>query len=164
MNELSQLANLELILDNKLKAKFLFWLGWKIVDIAEALDENERTVQAWKTREEWEKTRSESRVEEALTVRLMTLTLKNKKSSGDYKELGELFKNYKEFARIERYKEGGNEADLNPNIAKRNAAPKKKKKIISLLRNKLNNLYQLLKIAYLTINAIGIKQVINVLE
>ncbi|MFX7297661.1 hypothetical protein ABTI66_13870, partial [Acinetobacter baumannii] len=41
MNELSQLANLELILDNKLKAKFLFWLGWKIVDIAEALDENE---------------------------------------------------------------------------------------------------------------------------
>ncbi|MFY0084477.1 terminase family protein, partial [Acinetobacter baumannii] len=26
-----------------------------------------------------------------------------------------------------RYKEGGNEADLNPNIAKRNAAPKKKK-------------------------------------
>jgi hypothetical protein len=35
----------------------------------------------------------------------MTLTLKNKKSSGDYKELGELFKNYKEFARIERYKE-----------------------------------------------------------
>ncbi|MBO3671340.1 MULTISPECIES: terminase large subunit domain-containing protein [Acinetobacter] len=127
MNELSQLANLELILDNKLKAKFLFWLGWKIVDIAEALDENERTVQAWKTREEWDKTRSDSRVEEALTVRLMTLTLKNKKSSGDYKELGELFKNYKEFARIERYKDGGNEADLNPNLVKRNAAPKKKK-------------------------------------
>lgn len=94
----------------------------------------------------------------------MTLTLKNKKSSGDYKELGELFKNYKEFARIERYKEGGNEADLNPNIAKRNAAPKKKKKITSLPKNKLNNLFQLLKIAYLTINVIGIKQAINVLE
>jgi uncharacterized protein YjcR len=99
MNELSQLANLELILDNKLKLNF-FLAGWKIVDIAEALDENERTVQAWKTREEWDKTRSESRVEEALTVRLMTLTLKNKKSSGDYKELGELFKNYKEFAEL----------------------------------------------------------------
>ena len=127
MNDLTQLANLELIFDNKLKAKFLFWLGWKIVDIAEALNENERTVQAWKTREEWDKTKPDSRVEEALTVRLMTLTLKNKKSSGDYKELAELFKNYKEFARIERFRDGGNEADLNPNIANRNAKPKKKK-------------------------------------
>ncbi len=124
---MSQLANLELIFDNKLKAKFLFWLGWKIVDIAEALNENERTVQAWKTREEWDKTKPDSRVEEALTVRLMTLTLKNKKSSGDYKELADLFKNYKEFARIERFRDGGNEADLNPNIANRNAKPKKKK-------------------------------------
>ncbi len=95
----------------------------------------------------------------------MTLTLKNKKSSGDYKELGELFKNYKEFARIERYKEGGNEADLNPNIAKRNAAPKKKKrKTISSLKNKLNNLFQPLKIVYLTISVIGIKQATSVLE
>lgn len=127
MNDLTQLANLELIFDNKLKAKFLFWLGWKIVDIAEALNENERTVQAWKTREEWDKTKPDSRVEEALTVRLMTLTLKNKKSSGDYKELAELFKNYKEFARIERFRDGGNEADLNPNIGNRNAKPKKKK-------------------------------------
>lgn len=127
MNDLTQLANLELIFDNKLKAKFLFWLGWKIVDIAEALNENERTVQAWKTREEWDKTKPDSRVEEALTVRLMTLTLKNKKSSGDYKELAELFKNYKEFARIERFRDGGNESDLNPNIANRNAKPKKKK-------------------------------------
>lgn len=126
MNELSQLANLELIFDNKLKAKFLYWLGWKIVDIAEALDENERTVQAWKTRDEWDKTKPQNRVEEALTVRLMTLTLKQKKSSGDYKELAELFRNFKEFARIEKYRSGaGNEIDLNPKLAKRYEKPRK---------------------------------------
>ena len=52
MNDLSPIANLHLIMDNKLKGKFLYWLGWKIVDIAEVLEEKERTVQAWKTRDE----------------------------------------------------------------------------------------------------------------
>ena len=47
MNDLSPIANLHLIMDNKLKGKFLYWLGWKIVDIAEVLEEKERTVQAW---------------------------------------------------------------------------------------------------------------------
>lgn len=55
MNEFSQLANVNLFLDNRLKAKFLYWCGWKITDIAEVLDEKERTIQAWKTRDEWEK-------------------------------------------------------------------------------------------------------------
>ena len=79
MNDLSPIANLHLIMDNKLKGKFLYWLGWKIVDIAEVLEEKERTVQAWKTRDEWEKEKPENRVECALTVRLMQLILKNKK-------------------------------------------------------------------------------------
>ena len=55
MNEFSQLANVNLFLDNRLKAKFLYWCGWKITEIAEVLDEKERTVQAWKTRDDWEK-------------------------------------------------------------------------------------------------------------
>lgn len=126
MNDLSPIANLHLIMDNKLKGKFLYWLGWKIVDIAEVLEENERTVQAWKTREEWEKEKPENRVENALTVRLMTLILKNKKTSGDIKEIDMLMRAYKEFARIEKYRLDGNEADLNPEIRKRNTAPRKK--------------------------------------
>lgn len=104
MNDLSPIANLHLIMDNKLKAKFLYWLGWKIVDIAEVLNENERTVQAWKTRDDWEKEKPENRVENALTVRLMVLILKNKKTSGDIKEIDMLMRQYKEFARIEKYR------------------------------------------------------------
>lgn len=125
MNDLSPIASLHLIMDNKLKAKFLYWLGWKIVDIAEVLNENERTVQAWKKREDWEKEKPENRVENALSVRLMTLILKNKKTSGDIKEIDVLMRAYKEFARIEKYRLDGNEADLNPNIRRRNEAPKK---------------------------------------
>ncbi|MDC5471318.1 hypothetical protein NRA45_19215, partial [Acinetobacter baumannii] len=34
MNEFSQLANVNLFLDNRLKAKFLYWCGWKISEIA----------------------------------------------------------------------------------------------------------------------------------
>lgn len=126
MNDLSPIANLHLIMDNKLKAKFLYWLGWKIVDIAEVLNENERTVQAWKTRDDWEKEKPENRVENALTVRLMVLILKNKKTSGDIKEIDMLMRQYKEFARIEKYRNDGSEADLNPEIRKRNSAPRKK--------------------------------------
>lgn len=126
MNDLSPIANLHLIMDNKLKGKFLYWLGWKIVDIAEVLEEKERTVQAWKTRDEWEKEKPENRVECALTVRLMQLILKNKKTSGDLKEIDFLMRQYKEFARIEKYRLDGSEADLNPNIQRRNTASRKK--------------------------------------
>lgn len=132
MLELTQLANLDLIFDNKLKAKFLFWLGWRIVDIAEVLNENERTVQAWKSRDEWDKTRPQHQVETALTVRLMTLIMKNKKSSGDYKEIAELFKNYKEFARIDKFMHGdGNEITLNPKLENRYKNRNKEPKLFS---------------------------------
>lgn len=126
MNDLSPIANLALVADNKLKAKFLYWLGWKIVDIAQAIDEKERTVHAWKTREEWEKEKPENRIEDSLVIRLMTLILKNKKTSGDSKEIDLLMRQYERFARIERYREGGAETDLNPNLRKRNEAPRKK--------------------------------------
>ena len=161
MNDLSPIANLHLIMDNKLKAKFLYWLGWKIVDIAEVLNENERTVQAWKTRDDWEKEKPENRVENALTVRLMVLILKNKKTSGDIKEIDMLMRQYKEFARIEKYRNDGSEADLNPEIRKRNSAPRKKFRII-LLKNKLKSWFLHLKKIYLITNGHGTEQAINV--
>ncbi|MFK7282226.1 terminase family protein [Acinetobacter baumannii] len=128
MNEFSQLANVNLFLDNRLKAKFLYWCGWKITEIAEVLDEKERTVQAWKTRDDWEKTKPENRVAQAIEARLITLIFKNKKSSGDMKELDLLMRELERLARIERYRDTGKESDLNPNIQNRNAVAKKQKK------------------------------------
>ncbi len=128
MNEFSQLANVNLFLDNRLKAKFLYWCGWKITEIAEVLDEKERTVQAWKTRDDWEKTKPENRVAQAIEARLITLIFKNKKSSGDMKEVDLLMRELEKLARIERYRDTGKESDLNPNIQNRNAVAKKQKK------------------------------------
>ena len=39
-----------------------------------------------------------------------------------------LMRAYKEFARIEKYRLDGSEADLNPEIRKRNTAPRKSSK------------------------------------
>lgn len=142
MNHLTQLANLELVFDNKLRAKFLYWLGWRIVDISDLLNENERTVQAWKTREEWDKNTPESRIEQALTARLMTLILKEKKNSGDYKEIAELMKNSKELARIERYKDGGGESELNPKLAGRAKKENRKKQANTFTDEQIEQLRQ----------------------
>lgn len=128
MTTLSHLTNLELIFDNRLKAKFLYWLGWRIGDIANAIGENDKTVSAWKARDDWDDCKDNNKVEQALTVRMMTLILKNKKNSGDYKELSELFKNYKEFIRIERYKNGDGEAVLNPKLSGRAKKENRKSK------------------------------------
>lgn len=127
MIELSQLANLNTLLDNRSKAKFLYWLGWKFVDIAKVLDENEKTVQAWKTREDWDATKPNSRVCDAIEVRLICLTFKDKKSGNDFKEIDLLGRQLERIARINKYSDGGTEADLNPNIIRRNAGDKKKK-------------------------------------
>ncbi|MBF7690840.1 terminase large subunit domain-containing protein [Acinetobacter pollinis] len=126
MNDLSPIANLSLVLDNRLKAKFLYWLGWKVVDIAEATGEKERTVSAWKAREKWEEEKPENRIEEALVIKITTLILKNKKTSGDIKELDLLMRQYERFARIEKYREGGSESDLNPNLQQRHIKKKQK--------------------------------------
>lgn len=126
MNDFSPIANLSLVLDNRLKAKFLYWLGWKVVDIAEATGEKERTVSAWKAREKWEEEKPENRIEEALVIKITTLILKNKKTSGDIKELDLLMRQYERFARIEKYREGGSESDLNPNLQQRNIKKKQK--------------------------------------
>lgn len=159
MSNLTDIANLELVFDSRLKAKFLSWLGWRNANIAEALGENENTIASWKARDKWDKAMGDNRVEQALQIRLMTLVMKEKKNSGDYKELSELFKNYKEFVRLERYRDGGNEADLNPKVSERGKA--KNAKPILLMTKRWKNWCLPLKSRYLIINALGIKQAMN---
>lgn len=74
-----------------------------------------------------------------------------------------LMRAYKEFARIEKYRLDGSEADLNPEIRKRNTAPRKKFQTISP-KNKLKRWFSHLKNAYLNTNGLGIEQWISVLE
>ncbi len=114
--------------DNRRQAKFLYWTGWRITDIADYLGEKEKTVHSWKARDDWDRADNVERIGGALEARLVQLILKDGKSSGDYKEIDLLHRQLERQARIERFKGGGTEAELNPNLDKRNAGPKAKPK------------------------------------
>ena len=111
--------------DPRRHAKFLYWTGWRITDIADYLGEKEKTLHSWKTRDEWDRANNVERIGGALEARLVQLILKDGKTGGDFKEIDLLHRQLERQARIQRYQDGGTETDLNPNIAKRNEGPKK---------------------------------------
>ncbi|MCD7096998.1 terminase family protein [Stenotrophomonas sp. MMGLT7] len=111
--------------DARRQAKFLYWMGWRVCDIAEATWENEKTLHSWKARDEWDRADNIERIGGALEIRLIQLILKDSKTGGDFKEIDLLHRQLERQARIQRYQGGGNEADLNPAVANRNAGPKK---------------------------------------
>lgn len=111
--------------DARRQAKFLYWTGWRITDIADFLGEKEKTVHSWKARDEWDRADNVERIGGALEARLVQLILKEGKTGGDFKEIDLLHRQLERQARIQRYQGDGTETDLNPNIAKRNEGPKK---------------------------------------
>jgi uncharacterized protein YjcR len=113
-------------MDTRRQAKFLYWMGWRVCEIAEATGENEKTIHSWKSRDEWDRADNVERIGGALEQRLVMLILKDQKTGGDFKEIDLLHRQLERQARIQRYQGGGTDTDLNPTLANRNAAPKKK--------------------------------------
>lgn len=113
-------------IDVRRQAKFLYWMGWRVCDIAEATGEKEKTLHSWKSRDEWDRADNVERIGGALEARLIMLIMKPEKTGGEFKEIDLLHRQLERQARIQRYREGGSEVDLNPAIARRNAGPKKK--------------------------------------
>ncbi|WMR35142.1 terminase ATPase subunit family protein [Metapseudomonas otitidis] len=112
--------------DPRRHAKHLYWMGWRVTDIADLLGEKEKTLHSWKARDEWDRAGNVERIGGALEARLVQLILKDGKTSGDFKEIDLLHRQLERQARIQRYQGGGTETDLNPELAKRNAGPKAK--------------------------------------
>lgn len=113
-------------MDPRRQAKFLYWMGWRVCEIAEATGENVKTLHSWKNRDEWDRADTVERIGGALEARLVQLLLKDGKTGGDFKEIDLLHRQLERQARLQRYKAGGTETDLNPELARRNAGPKKK--------------------------------------
>jgi len=122
--------------DVRREARSLYWRGWGITQIADELDRlgirNDKgraipraTIEAWKQREKWEEAPSIRAAEETTVVRYQMLVAKEQKTGADYKEIDLLGRQIERFERCRRYRDSGNEADLNPKIAARNAGPKK---------------------------------------
>ncbi|OAK55059.1 terminase [Variovorax paradoxus] len=107
-------------------ARHLYWQGWRISSIAEHLGIARTTVHGWKDAEQWDKAQPIERVEGALEARLVQLIGKEAKTGGDFKEIDLLGRQIERIARVNRYEKTGKEADLNPNIERRNSGPKKR--------------------------------------
>ena len=112
-------------LDPRHQARNLYWQGYKICRIAESLDIPEPTLHSWKKRDEWDAARPIDRVDATLEARLTQLIMKDEKDGRDFKEIDLLGRQLERIARINKYSDGGNEADLNPKVANRNKGPKK---------------------------------------
>lgn len=126
--ESSQIATLTPQAQPRTAARFLFWQGWKVKQIGEHLGVPASTVYGWKDADKWDDDQPLDRVNGALEVRLFQLILKDEKTGGDFKEIDLLGRQLERTARIVKYQETGREGDLNPNIAARNATPKRKAK------------------------------------
>lgn len=113
-------------IDNRRQAKFLYWSGLRIARIAEMLGEKEATVHSWKARDKWDDATALERVEGATEARYILLVMKEAKEGKDFKEIDLLGRQMVQMARIGKFQNGGNEVDLNPKIAARNAGPKRK--------------------------------------
>jgi uncharacterized protein YjcR len=107
------------------KARDLYWQGWRVVSIAEFLHVPRTTVQEWKKSERWDEAAPIQRVEGALESRLVQLIAKEVKSGGDFKEIDLLGRQIERLARVRHYEKTGKEKELNPNIERRNAGPKR---------------------------------------
>ncbi|MGL6230926.1 terminase ATPase subunit family protein [Aeromonas rivipollensis] len=107
------------------QAMHLFFQGYPLRAIAELLQTPEGTVSTWKKRDGWDDIKPIDRVDFAIEARMCQLIAKEVKSGGDFKEIDLLGRQLERIARVNKYNNGGNEADLNPKVANRNKGPKK---------------------------------------
>lgn len=117
-----------LLSDLRRQAALLFWQGYSVPQIAEQLQVKRPTVQSWKQRDKWEETAPLNRVEFTLEARLIQLYAKPDLTAHDFKVADFLARQMERLARVNRYGQTGNEADLNPNVANRNKGEKKRPK------------------------------------
>ncbi|HHN8303632.1 terminase ATPase subunit family protein [Morganella morganii] len=113
------------VFDSRKKAMHLYFSGYRIARIAEMLGEKASTIHSWKRRDQWDDITPFDRVEFTIEARLCQLIAKESKEGKDYKEIDLLGRQLERAARIRRYQNGGNETDLNPKLANRNAGERK---------------------------------------
>jgi len=118
------------ISNDRLEARLLYWQGYGVPEIAKSLDIKVPTLHSWKRRDEWDAAPVVKRVEGAVDARLCQLIKKTAKTPADLLEMDALTRVLERTARIHRYSNGGNEADLNPNIKARNSGRRRPSKKI----------------------------------
>ena len=122
--------------DVRREARSLYWRGWGLREICAELerlglkgDDGKsipyNTIASWCRRENWKEAPPLRAAEESVLVRYQLLVAKEDKSGKDFKEIDLLGRQIERFERCRKYRDSGNEADLNPKVANRNADPRK---------------------------------------
>ncbi|MEJ6008690.1 terminase large subunit domain-containing protein [Novosphingobium aquae] len=119
-------------------ARSLYWRGWSVTQIAEELGLSPNTVASWKNRGKWDAAPSHVKVNDAIEARLCMLIAKDDKTGKDFKEIDLLGRQLEKTARVERYRGGGSESDLNPNLRNRNSDEAKEKRAATVKEKRRN--------------------------
>lgn len=122
------------------QGRLLFAQGYSVTEITQQLGQARSTVESWKQRDQWKLADIYDDVTTGLRGRLLVVISKDSKSNADYKELDALFRQLERTARIERYRHGGTESDLNPKLLERNASARKKKLKNEITEDQLDRL------------------------
>lgn len=112
-------------LDPRRQALLLYFQGYRIARIAEMLGEKPATVHSWKKRDKWGDYGPLDQMQLTTAARYCQLIMKEQKEGKDFKEIDLLARQSERHARIGKFSNGGNEADLNPKVANRNSGPRK---------------------------------------
>lgn len=110
-------------LDPRRQALLLYFQGYRIARIAEMLGEKAATVHSWKKRDKWGSYGPLDQMQLTTAARYCQLIMKEQKEGKDFKEIDLLARQSERHARIGKFNNGGNEADLNPNVENRNRGP-----------------------------------------
>lgn len=119
---------LPVVVAQRVQARSLYWRGWSITQIAGELAIPYTTVSSWKTRHQWAKASPLERAEDGVTARYLALVAKEHWTGHDFKMIDALGRQIAQLARVSKFRNGGNEADLNPNVANRNSSEVLEKK------------------------------------
>lgn len=112
-------------LDPRRQAMLLYFQGYRVARIAEMLGEKVATVHSWKKRDKWGDYGPLDQMQLTTAARYCQLIMKEQKEGKDFKEIDLLARQSERHARIGKFNDGGNEADLNPNVANRNKGPRR---------------------------------------
>jgi len=116
--------------DQRRQARFLYWLGWGIAEIAAFVGRPAPTISSWKSRDGWDASKPIERVESCIEAKLMQLVLKEPKSGADVRDIDLLTRQIERLARVRRYEQpGGHGGDLNEALGERNRAEAKKRPV-----------------------------------
>ncbi len=109
------------------EARSLFWQGWSLKQISDELPVPYSTLASWSRRHKWKDAPSHVRVTASIEARLVMLAAKEKKTGGDFKEFDLMMRGLERCVRMERFRETGEEAALNPKLRNRNSPEAKGK-------------------------------------